>query len=292
MSDKNITKFEDLSDDVLFEVFEYFHGEVLFETFYNLKHRINNILNDSRLLMHIAFARISFMQSLYNLNEIRIVNVALSHSNTPLIAADLQNSSVMPNACQLSIDEVFLPDLIVGLSYIKSRMPNLIHVSIKTYHQSSIPTNNNLVFIIEHLLDLPHIRILSLNITYNSKGTVYTYLSGAKSAPFLERLSIIGCHFALQSILDLIKNSPRLHSIQMKIQRNNERPDYSVLQQLTRATLKLIGFDDINLQKFFRSMTNIVSLRLDDETLVSMARLYISNTARIVQIPIGYITDL
>jgi hypothetical protein len=77
----------------------------------------------------------------------------------------------------------------------------------------------------------------------------------------------------------------------MKIQRNNERPDYSVLQQLTRATLKLIGFDDINLQKFFRSMTNIVSLRLDDETLVSMARLYISNTARIVQIPIGYITD-
>lgn len=289
MSDENITKFEHLSDEVLFEIFEYFRGEVLFKTFHGLKYRINNILNDPRLLMHIDFERIVFMQGLYKLNEIRFVNVALSQSDTPLIAADLQNSDVMPNASQLSIDKVYLPDLIVGLSYIKSRMPNLVHVSIKTYHQSSVSTNN-IAFIIENLLDLPQIRVLTLNFTYNSEESAYICLSNTKSAPSLKRLSIIGCNLALISIIDLIKNSPKLHAIQMKIQRNKEFPDYSVLHQLTRANLKLIGFNEINLRKFFRSMTNIISLRLDDETSVSTARLYISNTtARITQIPIGYI---
>jgi hypothetical protein len=168
-------------------------------------------------------------------------------------------------------------------------MPNLVHVSIKTYHQSSVSTNN-IAFIIENLLDLPQIRVLTLNFTYNSEESAYICLSNTKSAPSLKRLSIIGCNLALISIIDLIKNSPQLHAIQMKIQRNKEFPDYSVLHQLTRANLKLIGFNEINLRKFFRSMTNIISLRLDDETSVSTARLYISNTtARITQIPIGYI---
>ncbi len=78
----------------------------------------------------------------------------------------------MSCACRLSINAVYIPDLIVGLSYIKSRMSNLVHVSIKTYHHS-VPINNNIAFIIEGLLDLFHIRTLSLYLTYCSIGILY-----------------------------------------------------------------------------------------------------------------------
>ena len=285
------TRFEDLSNEVLFEIFEYLHGEELFTAFYDLIFRFNQILNDPRLLMHIAFARISSMQSRYNWKDIRFVNVTLSRVNSPMIAADLQGSSVMPYASQLSLDEVFLPDLMVGIPSIKSQMPNLVHLSIKTYHHYPITTNNNMAFIIERLIDLPLLRTFSLNAMYDSKETVNVSLSNLKPIPLLERLSIIGCHFPLLTVIDLMTNSPRLYSLQMKIQRNNESADYSVFQQLTRATLKLIGFDDLNLQKLFRSMKQIVSLRLDSDTFTSALRLPIASTARISKIPIGYFND-
>jgi hypothetical protein len=208
----------------------------------------------------------------------------------PLISADFQSSSVMPKASQLSIDKVYLPDLIVGLASIKSKMPNLTHVSIKTYHQATALANN-IVFIIENILDLLHIRVLALNFTYDSNINVYTCLSGRKSSPTLERLSIIGCNLELVSIIDLIRNSPQLHAIQMKLQQGVKCQDYSPLRQITRANLKLIGFNEANLKKFFRSMTNIVKLRLDDETTLSIAHLYISHPARIAQIPIGFNQD-
>jgi hypothetical protein len=159
-------------------------------------------------------------------------------------------------------------------------MPNLLHVSIKTYTHS-VPTHNNVAFIIQGLLKLSLIRTLSLSFLHRSTETVWTRLSRIERLPFLEHLSIIGCNFYLLSLIDLMKNSSRLHSLQMKIQRNEECPDYYVFQQLRKATLKLIGFDNDNLQRFFSSMAYIVKLRLDDKLLISTARLYISDTARI-----------
>jgi len=47
-----------LSNELLFDIFEYSYGEILFDAFYDLNHRISSILNDSGLLMNINFSRI------------------------------------------------------------------------------------------------------------------------------------------------------------------------------------------------------------------------------------------
>lgn len=240
-----ITKFEDLSNELLFDIFEYLYGEELFNAFYGLNYRINSILKDSYLLKHIVFSRISEIQSIFNPEEIQFVNVTPLSSKCPMVA-DLQNASFMPCVSQLSLNRVFLPDLIVGLCYIKSQMPNLVNVTIDICN-SFIPINNNIAFIIEGLLDLRYIRRLSLKLRFLYHTiVVYTLLSKDKPAPFLEHLSIIGCNITLLLIMQLLKNSPNLCSIEMKIQ-NSKCPDFSIFQQLTKATLKLIGFNHDNL---------------------------------------------
>jgi hypothetical protein len=45
-----------LSNELLFDIFEYSYGEKLFDAFYDLNHRIGSILNDCRLLIHITFS--------------------------------------------------------------------------------------------------------------------------------------------------------------------------------------------------------------------------------------------
>jgi hypothetical protein len=288
MTRRNQTKFEDLSTEVLFDIFEYFRGEELFDAFYGLNYRMNNILNDNRLLMHITFSRIKTIQSLYDSNQIQFLYITLSSSSHPSVAADLRDSSLMPCARRLSLDGVYMPDLRVGLSDMKTRMPNLVHVAIKTYHSSS-PSENSIAFIIESLLDLSLIRTFSLKLTNKPNGTVYINLSNKKQVPFLEYLSIIGCNVSLHSIIGLISNnSPNLRSLQMSIRNASGSEDFSVLQQLSKATLKLTEFDNKELQRFFSSMTHLISLRLDGITLIPTARLYIPDTARLSLVPFGY----
>ncbi|CAF3725007.1 unnamed protein product [Rotaria sordida] len=287
MTKNLISKFENLSNELLFNIFEYLNGEKLFNAFHNLNYRINRILNDDRLLMNIVFNRISTMESVCNMNQIQFLNVGSSNSYFSWIATDLQKCSIMPRASRLSINSPYTPDLIVGLVYIKSRMPNLIHVTVKI-DEFLAPAGHHIEFLIEGLLDLSHIRRFSLKLTYHTSEIVYTNFTGRKKAPYLEHLSIIGCNISLLSIIDLITNSPNLYSLEMKIQKHVPCPDFSVFQQITKATLKFVGFNNDNFQDFFSSMTRLISLRLDDETLISTARLYVSNTVHISKASVGY----
>ena len=290
MSRRNLTKFEDLSNEILFDIFEYLQGEELFTTFGGLNYRINSILNDNRVLMHITFARIKTIQSLYDLNQIQFLYIKLSPNSHPSVAADLQNSSVMPCAHRLSLDGIYLPDLRIGLSYINLRMPNLVHIAIKTYHTSP-PTKNTVTCIIETLLELSLIRTFSLQLTSNVNESIDISLLNGKQLPFLEHVSIVGCTLLLHSIINLIKSSPNLYSLQMIIQANGINQDFSVLQQLTKATLKLVGFNNGDLKRFFSSMTRLVCLRLNDGLLIPTARLYVPITARLYQAPFGYLDN-
>lgn len=281
-----MTTLEDLSSELLLELFEYLPAEDLFIAFFNLQSRFNQILMNRSLLMHLAVAKISYIQTLFDPNQIRFVTVR--SLSTPTLAADLPDCSSMPNAIQLFLYEIYVPDLMLGLSSIQSRMPNLVHISIDGYHGSSSSTNTNVNFILERLFTLPHLRTLALKFDFYTKGTTYVYLSSIKPIPSLEYFSLIGCNLSILSVIDLLTNASRLRSLQLRMELNREYPDYSIFKQLVRGTFELVGFDDINLQKFFNSMTNRVRLRVDGDTIASIARLHITQPTRITRIPKRY----
>jgi len=283
MSKRIITKFENLSNEILYDIFEYFQYEELSSAFHGLNYRINNILNDKRLLMYITFARIKTIQSLFSVNEIQSLFITLSSKSHPSVAADLQDSPLMPCVHRLSLDGVYIPDLRIGLPYIQDRMPNLVHVAIKTYH-SSFPSKTTIACIIESFLELSLIRTFSLDLQADLRDGIAIDLLEGKQLLYLEYVSIIGCPLVLPSVINLINHSPNLYSIQMSIQMSYAQEIFSALQQLTKATLKLCGFDDYHLKKFFSSMTRLVSLRLVDELLIHTARLHIPSTARLSRI--------
>ena len=50
------SKFEDLSDDILMDIFDFLSPPVyIYHSFYNLNQRLNRIINDSRLLISLGF---------------------------------------------------------------------------------------------------------------------------------------------------------------------------------------------------------------------------------------------
>ena len=286
MPGKDRTKLEDLSSELLMELFEYLSAEDLFTTFFNLQSRFNQILKNPSLLTHLAVAKISYIQTLFDPNQIRFVTVR--SLRTPTFAADLPDCSPMPNAIQLFLYTMYVPDLMLGLPFIQTQMPNLVHISIDAYHQSSSSTNINVNFIIERLFTLPHLRTLALKFDFYTKRTVYVRLSSIKQIPSLEYFSLIGCNLSTLSAIDLLTNAPRLRSLQLRMELNEEYPNYSIFKQLVRGTFELVGFNDINLQKFFNSMTDRVRLQLDGDTLASIARLHITQRTRITRIPKRY----
>ena len=289
MPRNDVTIFEDLSNELFIEIFEYLIAEDLFIVFSNLQRRINQLLKDPYLLRHIAAKKLSYIQSLYDANHIRFVTVR--GGDTATLSTDLQSCSIMPNACQLHLDRVFVPDLILGLSSIQSLMSNLVHISINAYNPSSSSASNNVNFIIERLLALPHLRTLALKFDFYVTHILLVRLLTIRRIPMLESFSVIGCSLSLLSVIDLMKNASRLNSLQVQIKRHDELPDYSVFKQLIRGKLELIEFDDIHLKKLFRSMVNVVRLRLDDDTLASIKRLSILPPRCLDRLPIGFFSS-
>lgn len=281
-----MTEFEDLSNEIVLEIFEYLVAEDLFNAFNNLNVRFNHILIDSSLLTHLAVTKIPYIQALLDPNQIRFVTVRASSIAT--FATDLFSCSPMPNAIQLFLSKIFVPDLMLGLSSIQSLMPNLVHISIDAYNLSSSSTNPNVNYITERLFTLPHLRTLALKFDFHTKRPMYVRFSPIKRLPSLEYFSLIGCHLMILSVIDLLTNAPRLRSLQVRIEQNAQEPDYSIFKQLSRGTFELVDFDDINLQNFFNSMTNHVRLQLDGNTLASIARLDITQPTRITPIPNRY----
>lgn len=54
-----LSKFEDLSDDILMDIFDYLSPVVyIYHSFYNLNQRLNRIINDSRLLISLDLSHL------------------------------------------------------------------------------------------------------------------------------------------------------------------------------------------------------------------------------------------
>ncbi|CAF0906711.1 unnamed protein product [Rotaria sp. Silwood1] len=149
-------------------------------------------------------------------------------------------------------------------------------------------TDHNKAFVIESLLDLSHSLRLSLKLAYLFSDIVYSSFTLRKKASCLEQLSITGCTISLLLLINLIINTFNLYSFQMKIYRDISSPDFSIFQQITTAILKFVGFSNDNFQNSFSSMACLISLHLDDETSISTARLFVSNTVHIAKASAEY----
>lgn len=284
MTRNHITKLEDLSNEIFLEIFEYLIAEDLFTAFGNLQKRMNELLKNPSLLTRLATKKLSFIQSLCDVNQIRFVTI--QGTQTATLSADLRACSPMSNASQLFLYGTFVPDLMLGLPFIKTLMPNLVHISIEASNPSSSSASNNVNFIIERLLALIHLRTLTLKFDFYTKNLILVRLSNIRRCSFLEHFSLVGCSLSLLSVIDLMTNAPQLTSLKVQIRRGNEFPDYSIFKQLNRGILQLTGFDDFNLRKILGSLINVVHLGLDDDTLTSITRLSITQPTCLTRLPI------
>ncbi|CAF4272180.1 unnamed protein product, partial [Adineta steineri] len=58
-STKSVSYFEDLSNDIIYEIFEYFDFDYIYETFSNLNQRFVNLIINSNLPIKINISSIS-----------------------------------------------------------------------------------------------------------------------------------------------------------------------------------------------------------------------------------------
>jgi hypothetical protein len=94
---KSITKFKNLSNEILFDTFKYLYRDEFVHAFNGLNYRLDSILKDYRLLSNLVFSRVADIQSVIDSTQIQ--NVYLRASSASILStSSSHHCSSMPQA--------------------------------------------------------------------------------------------------------------------------------------------------------------------------------------------------
>jgi len=198
------TSIENLSNEILYEIFDYLDGVDIYETFSNLNYRFQQLLNSSSLLFKI---KLEYSRSI---NEIFMENYEqiILHHKYQIFSIDLHLTSLNEQFfMSFSIDSSFdrLESLVIGrlppnifISFLTKliSLPRLSSLTISTENQ--FENLNNIFRLIFRLPILKYCRIflsgysspISLPMAINKRLSPIKYLVINHACPFKE-LSII-----------------------------------------------------------------------------------------------------
>jgi hypothetical protein len=75
--DESITRIEDLSNELFYEIFDYFDGDERVKTFFNLNSRFEQLLHSSLLLIKTHFYLFHYQEMMNPFNELDILSTKI-----------------------------------------------------------------------------------------------------------------------------------------------------------------------------------------------------------------------
>lgn len=219
------SKLEDLSDDILMDIFEYLSPPVyIYHSFYNLNQRLNRIINDSRLLISLDLSHLINPSNFAYHCQIMLPNmskqlISLRLSNEQhlyeqikvfLLNIRLGNYHMLR---QLSLIQISFDQLRRMLADILSLI-NLTRLDIDMFDGSGI-TSNELNLIADTLISKSH-SIKCLNLRFNRE-----FIISERACSSLTHLSIDACFSC--DILQFLSCCSNIQSLTLKVEQSRRR---------------------------------------------------------------------
>lgn len=192
------TQFEDLSNELIYEIFDYFHYFYVYERFskLNLRFQLLFIKSSLPLKINLSFISKSSLQNRYNsiiqTNQNRIISLNISKYFSLNSFPFLQSLTIQ----QIESSQIF--SIINQLNH----LPNLSSLKISSldYFQ-----NENLIYLA--IFQLPKLKFCQL--TFPSGGQRVPLPTSVNQCSTLERLIING-HCRLDQLISILSYLPNL----------------------------------------------------------------------------------
>jgi hypothetical protein len=210
-----ITRFEDLSNELLYEIFDYFDSCYTYETFFNLNIRFNHLIIHSSLPLQLDFSLLSkatfqhrcntiLIPNIYRINSLRLSNHLLIDQFFSLVSL---NSTFIRLECFI-LDNVQSDNLIPILSNL-ALLPRLYSLTITTIEQIESP---NFVYCL--ILRLPLLKYCNLSFgLWNQHIDLSINTNGYSPIEHL----VINSKCNLIGLNELLAYTPQLNRLSCKI---------------------------------------------------------------------------
>ena len=218
MSSIIVNQFESLSNELLLDIFEYLDVYNLYQTFYGLNHRLNNLLRLANL--HIQSNSLYNNQTVwdslkifFNSSQIRI----LSTYNDANIDKEFLSSynKNLRSICLVGVNRDYMDNILEYFS-----IDNQLN-SIYLQNNWEYATNKNSIV---DLVLIKHAERLTSLINLSLVPSYYIYQFSQVTVIFskLRRLSITNCYLTTEFLQFLEKNTPNLRSLKYSGYYSNE----------------------------------------------------------------------
>ncbi|CAF0936624.1 unnamed protein product, partial [Rotaria sordida] len=241
-----ISKFEDLSDDILMDIFDLLYPSVyIYHSFFNLNQRLNKIINDSRLLISLDLCH-----SINPSNFAYHCQIMLPNMSKQLISLRLSNEQKLYEQIKIFLLHIRLGNFhalrqlsLIQITFDQLRrilvdilsLNKLVRLDIDMFDGSG--TSLNELSLIANTLLSKSNSIKFLCLRFNRE-----FIISERASSSLTHLTIDACFSSdVPQLLSLCSN---LHSLTIKIEQSRRRyPLLNIMnsdQQLQRYNLSLI----------------------------------------------------
>ena len=260
LSRKSITHFEDLSNELIYEVFEYLHDFHVYQAFYNLNIRFYNLITHSTFPLQINILPMSksnyqqYYKDIIEINTHRINSLCLSN----LFIYDIVSSPIRILSELLQLENLVLDN--IESKSLEKLLPKLISLpSLSSLTINSADTVKNGNDIYSQVVRLPALKYCKLSLEGWYYGILSIPFTTSSYSP-IEYLNINNV-FYLDQLDNLLSHVPQIRRFSVGLLRDyrlkQTSPHSPVLNYLTHVSLTL---DNVRFDRFERMMANLFSI--------------------------------
>ncbi|CAF5026192.1 unnamed protein product [Rotaria sp. Silwood1] len=212
----SIVSIEDLSNELFYEIFEYLDSGEIYQAFFKLNHRFQQLLNSSSLLLKIKLyyseSKETMMNNykhifLYNKNQVLSIHLWLSTNNNQIMSSfTIDLSFIRLESLVFSLIE---PDLLISLLPKLTNLPRLFSLTIDTW--SDLKDLGNIYQLIFNLPKLRYIKYIAME-SNDVDITISLPIATNKQVNAIEYL-IIDHPCAYDELSTIISYTPQLRRL-------------------------------------------------------------------------------
>jgi hypothetical protein len=257
----SVTQFEHLSNEIFYEIFEYFDFYYIHQAFSNLNQRFQNLLNDSKLCIEIDSSPVSksnfedyFTNIIMpNIHRIRSFRLSfLCSTNMSLLSQD--NISIFTRLETLVLDNIE-PSYMNNLHHFKT-LPKLFSLVIFNNDHAYDPDE-----IYRQIFQLPVLRYCKVSLKESSKPTTSPLPFATNIYTSIEQL-VIDYSIHIDSLYAILSYVPQLRYLSIHILTGSSKKRWNVFinefNYFTHIYIRfcVLSFDDFELlaENVFRNL--------------------------------------
>ncbi|CAF4419487.1 unnamed protein product, partial [Rotaria sp. Silwood2] len=267
----SIISIEDLSNEFFYEIFEYLDSCEIYQAFYNLNNRFQQLLNSSSLLfkikLHYTESNEIMMNNykqifLHNKNQIYSVHLWISTDDNHIISSFTIDSSFI--RLESLVFSPIEPDLLISLLPKLTHLPHLFSLTIDTWYALKDLGN-----IYQLIFNLPKLKYVKYTATESDDFDVTVSLPIAANDQQVSTIEylIIDHPCAYDELYNIISYTPQLRRLKF-LNLSESNVSIEVIKPMTLWNLTYLSihnyrmtFDEfeIFIKKFYSSKLKILS---------------------------------